>query len=255
MLLGVIALVVIIILAAKPWSPRQQAVFRPCGVAPNQINRFTTRKGPNKAVELVYYLPWKWRQSTLRVFFKDVDDEALQKKVLEVANTWQQYTGVKFVRTASIFDSEIRLSFRTAEGYQSLIGSLADSTRKQTSSLAATMHLQDLDQRSDEEFRRVILHEFGHALGLLHELSSINTPIVWDSPAVYKYFDTAYHWNQALVNEQVLTPARYAKATSFDPHSIMIYAVPSFLMKNHPDIPWPKGLSKDDKAKIKLVYR
>ena len=36
----------------------------------------------------------------------------------------------------------------------------------------------------DDELRRVVLHEFGHALGLIHEHQNPEGGIEWNEPAV-----------------------------------------------------------------------
>lgn len=220
-----------------------------CGVAANRINDFSL----DTSIKLVYVNEYKWDQKELKVYFQDITDENLIARVLKQANRWKPYTGIKFMQVVSIAESNIRVAFREGNGFQSVIGNLAD-TAKFNSDFSPTMFLADLDKEEEKEFNRVVMHEFGHALGLLHELQSINSPINWDSAAVYTYYDTVYHWDQNKVNKNILTPATIGEATAFDPKSIMIYGVPKFLMKDHDEIPWPEDLSRTDKQKIKILY-
>lgn len=189
----------------------------------------------------------------LRVYFIDVYDYDLIEKTLAVANKWSAEggAGIKFVLSVYISESDIRVSFRDNNGYQSLIGTEADKIQY---SSATTMSLQNLDNETDTEFNRVVLHEFGHAIGLEHELQSPIANIIWDTPAVYKFYDTAYGWNEAKVNFNVFGKVKTNAFTVFDSKSIMIYAVPGFLLKSGVAIPWPDNLSAIDKKTIKKYY-
>lgn len=220
-----------------------------CGVPANQINPYNL----DTSSKLVYHHLWAWNKRTLNLYFEDMDDPAVVNRLLSVISKWTAVSGIVFKTTHLTSDSDIRIAFRQGGGYQSIIGSLADSLKK-AGRYSTTMWLSNLDKQSNEEFTRVVLHEFGHAIGLLHELRSRNSPIQWDSAKVYTYFKTVYKWSEEDVNKQVLTPVKFGNATAFDPHSIMIYAIPDSLMKNHPTINWPADLSGTDRRKIKLVY-
>lgn len=218
-----------------------------CGVPPFRIAQGTL----DSSQEMVFNPRYKWKQPTLHVFFTDISDYDLITKTLRVANTWSSYAKIKFVLTTNIFESNIRVSFRGHFGYFSAIGNEAADSRYATS---ATLWLENLDQQSEAEFNRVVLHEFGHAIGLEHELQNINAKIDWDTAKVYKYYDTAYHWDSNKIKKELFVKLNTGMATRFDPNSIMIYEVPAFLTKNHIAISWPTGLSADDKTNIKKYY-
>ncbi len=44
------------------------------------------------------------------------------------------------------------------------------------------------DSTPDNEFSRTVIHEFGHALGCVHEHSSPAATIPWNRDAVYAYY-------------------------------------------------------------------
>ncbi len=44
------------------------------------------------------------------------------------------------------------------------------------------------DDNEDEEYERVVLHEFGHALGLDHEHQSPNAKLRWNKVEVKRVF-------------------------------------------------------------------
>lgn len=219
----------------------------PCGVP---LNRITYHKKNDKGFEMVFVPFYKWEKKELKVYFTDIEDLDLMGKTLNVANRWSTEAGakVKFVLTASIIESDIRIAFRDKNGYQSLIGNEAGSLEYAS---VSTMSLQNLDSSPDAEFIRVVLHEFGHAIGLEHELQNPNVHIVWDTSAVYSFYRETYNWDSAKVNFNVFGKINTKEATVFDPQSIMIYAVPAFLLKDKIEIPWPDKLSAIDKKTIK----
>lgn len=88
------------------------------------------------------------------------------------------------------------------------------------------MQLGWLDSSTPEhEFRRVLTHEFGHALGFIHEHQSPAAEIPWNEPAVYAHY-LAQGWTEEMVKANVLDGWDADECTNFsayDPQSIMAY--------------------------------
>ena len=84
---------------------------------------------------------------------------------------WTKYAGVAFsLVTATVSPAPlIRITFDPSAGNWSALGSLAQNVP----AAQATMNLGWIFDSADEHpFEKgVILHEFGHALGLVHEYS------------------------------------------------------------------------------------
>jgi hypothetical protein len=78
---------------------------------------------------------------------------------------------------------------------------------------------------SDAELERVVLHEFGHALGLVHEHQLPAGGIQWNKPAVYA--DLEPKWSREKIDQNLFATVDPAEAamTNLDPQSIMMYPI------------------------------
>lgn len=195
----------------------------------------------------------RWKKRDIKVGFMD-DPFGLKQRVLRVANEWRTKGGanVSFVES-NLNDADIRVSFR-GSGYWSYLGIQAQEFPK----AEQTMNLEFVPNVDQEELQRVTLHEFGHALGLLHEHASPLSEIRWDKEAVYKhYLQPPNCWDRAEVDTQVLTKKESGPdlvATSFDKDSIMCYPVDPELTTDNTRIGWNTDLSATDKEFIKRFY-
>ena len=110
-------------------------------------------------------------------------NSSLQRRVLEAANEWTRYANLRFevVRKG---DAELRVGF-DEEGSWSYVGTdaLSIPQNQPTINLGDVKHMRD-----PVEFRRVVLHEFGHALGLAAAQQSPVSAIPWNKKAAYVYY-------------------------------------------------------------------
>jgi hypothetical protein len=175
----------------------------------------------------------------------------LRRRVEAAARRWEEYANVRF-RFGRSRSAPIRVAFRSGDGSWSYVGIAALSVPRDE----PTMNFGWLTEGTDDdEVERVVLHEFGHALGCEHEHQSPGVRIPWDKPKVYAYYETL-GWPRAMVDEQVLFAhsPEGMRWSRFDPESIMLYPVDEALTVGDWSVGWNRALSDEDRAFIRGQY-
>jgi len=194
----------------------------------------------------------KWQPGdAIVVHFMD-GDAALQARVKKYASVWTTHANLRlFFRQEP--NAEIRVSFRQ-RGSWSHLGTAC----RQVAPDQPTMNFGWLRSDSTEdEVSRVVLHEFGHALGCIHEHQHPEGGINWKKSAVYDYYaGPPNFWSKALVDRNIFQT--YDKTlTSFsapDPKSIMMYPIDTRLTDDGFSVGLNSELSATDKDFIKRMY-
>ena len=111
------------------------------------------------------------------------------------------------------------------------------------------------DSSSDSEIQRTTLHEFGHALGAIHEHSSPVANIQWDVDAVYSQY-ASYGWSESQVDNNLFSKYSQNQVTNseYDPESIMHYPINNNLTLNNFSVGYNTVLSDLDKKFIGITY-
>jgi hypothetical protein len=207
-------------------------------VLPRDLRRaipFRTVAGPRKRTRAISPLGKLWiNGSTLRVRFLG-GSTAQQDVVKQFAPQWTDYANLHF-EFGSAGDAEIRIAFAD-DGAWSYVGTDA----RGIPSNQPTMNFGWLDEA-------VVLHEFGHAVGLAHEHQNPDGGIEWNEAAVIRDLSGPPNlWDEATIRHNVLT--KYAhdqiNGTDFDPQSIMLYSFPAEWTLN--------GFHSEPNTKLSLV--
>jgi hypothetical protein len=209
-------------------------------------------EGANRAALLTSA---KWApNSTITVSFLD-GDESVQQRVRKVAQRW---TAPGLANLRLIFqddnDSLIRISFKHP-GSWSVLGT---QCRNVTDLARPTMNYGWLKPEStDDELRRVVLHEFGHALGLIHEHQTPAGGIQWNRDAVIRDLSgPPNNWDLEKIEHNMFRPIEKHESnfTNLDPKSIMMYPLPAKWTTNGFSVGLNSDLSETDKAFIRQQY-
>ena len=128
-----------------------------------------------------------------------------------------------------------------------------------------TLGCPDWMHMDHDEKRRVVLHEFGHALGFAHEHQNKNAPIQWNEKGVLDYYAAKSGWSEGRTKRNILKPLSedLYNFSEFDPESIMLYAISPkrkignveyILAFNDVAGQYNTDLSKEDRAAINRMY-
>ena len=167
--------------------------------------------------------------ANIRIKFMN-GEHSVQQKVKNYATQWMNYANLNLIFVED-GDAEIRIAFEP-DGSWSYIGRDALEIPQNE----PTMNYGWLTPESpEEEYSRVVLHEFGHALGAIHEHQNPQAGIPWNKEAVYNYYmGPPNNWPREQVDNNLFR--RYSENitnfTNFDSNSIMLYPIPAEFTTN-----------------------
>ncbi|MFM9908987.1 MAG: M12 family metallopeptidase [Chitinophagaceae bacterium] len=212
-----------------------------------KVSSFDTSAGTRGLVD-PYYI-WD-NGATLKVRFFSGSD-AMKEKVKTYAKEWEQYANINFDFVES-GDADIRVNLDDKGGHNSVIGQLAQGIAQDV----RTMNFDTTDFATYDAMHRTVIHEFGHAIGLLHEHYSPLAGIPWNKEVVYQELAKSQGWDKMTVDVNLFQEysLTYTHGTSYDKTSIMHYPVLARWTTNGYAVPWNNQLSAGDKAMIAALY-
>ena len=177
--------------------------------------------------------------------------EGIRKQVEVFAREWENDANIKFYFVKNGY-ADIRVSFDQKIESQSQVGKAALSVEGDE----PTMNLAVTDSTPQAELKRQVLHEFGHALGCIHEQCSPNANIQWNKEEVYSYYQKEKGWDRRKVDQNIFKtyPREATNFSEFDPESIMMYRILSTHTKTGSSVPYNWELSAIDKDFVGKVY-
>lgn len=197
----------------------------------------------------------KWLPGeTISVSFLD-GDPALQEKVKQAALLWTA-PGLAHLNLEFRNDNntDIRISFKH-KGSWSTVG----TTCRQVPKPQPTMNYGWLNKNSTQTaIEEVVLHEFGHALGLIHEHQHPAGGIKWNREKVIQDLSgPPNQWTLQQIEFNMFQPYS-KKETNFtegmDPKSIMMYPFPPSWTEDGFSTTTNSKLSEKDKEFIRNEY-
>jgi serralysin len=219
------------------------------------LNEAVAVKGIDLSTRAALLAAAKWEPgSQIRIRFLE-GDQTLRERVEAVAKEWigPEMANLTF-RFVPSGDAEIRIAFQEGDGSWSYLGTQC----KQAPDTEPTMNYGWLDKDSPEsELRRVVLHEFGHALGLIHEHQNPNKAISWNKAAVIRDLSRPPNrWDPETIFNNIfkLYEKREILGTDIDPESIMMYQIPASWTTDGFSADLNNELSDVDKGLIREAY-
>ena len=198
---------------------------------------------------------------TLRISFLDSPCETLKHEIFDVAQEWTDHANLFFKLVEdNDAQAEIRISTNGPESAnRSYCGK--QSTKVEGPSMWLGV------KPGQPEFITVILHEFGHALGMLHEHQHPQANIPWNLEAIRQQIDSQadearkqdpdyQQWLDTSIKNQFLPLEIEAGdlVLEYDPSSIMHYQITSERTLGGFETPLNTALSDKDKAFMRKIY-
>ena len=210
---------------------------------------------PIHPLEMALATPKRWTPGRkLRIKF--LDGSVKQKKQTQkYAEMWLDHANVKLDFKGGA-DAEIRISFRQS-GAWSALGTDSLLTNAFPKSEPTMNYGWLRDDTDEKEWRRVVLHEFGHALSAIHEHQNPKAGIKWKLAEVYRvYSGPPNNWTKQQIDFNIVQ--KYSvdqlNATDFDAKSIMLYTFPGSLIESGKATANNTDLSPSDKKFIAEMY-
>lgn len=166
---------------------------------------------------------------------------------------------IRFEWDVPLANSDCRIMFVSERGAWSLLGTQSLDAPKNE----PTMNLGWIDDETDYDnivFKGtgiVILHEFGHLLGMIHEHSRIDASFGWNKEEVYRQLGgPPNNWSKKDCDEQIFQAYKKNEfnGSAYDKYSMMHYFFPSTYFIKDPNLEKITKMSDLDKEWLGKKY-
>lgn len=176
----------------------------------------------------------------------------VRQRVIAYAKQWEQFANITFNFVEN--NGMLRVAFMQGAGSYSYLGrdALVISANRETMNFGWFN-----DNTTEQEFSRTTIHEFGHALGLIHEQQHPEVDLDWDREFVYQYYAGApNYWSRQQVDINLLDTYSTAQTTynAYDQLSIMHYPILGRMINQTQNTPNNSVLSNGDKELAGILY-
>lgn len=207
-------------------EPSQETMLRHAG-----LMQRAGRKEKGLAASKRFY--WK-NKAQLKVFFREQPPyPSFNADVLELASEWSQHGSITFTETQTEGEADISVALGSNAGMWSYIGTKSKAMVADgfpSMNLDPTWGLvegfMDSSTVSDRYLRSTIQHEFGHALGFIHEHQRGDRPFTWDIAWMKANLNKLGLDGWASVRQNYIAKVmpKYLLKGDFDYKSIMSYS-------------------------------
>jgi hypothetical protein len=193
------------------------------------------------------YLLWDVGSSLYITFING--SKQLHQKVMQIGNEWSKYANIKFVERET-GESNVRIAFNDSGLIKTAIGVMNNLFPQDE----PTSYIDTSTMQSAILFNSIVLHTFGHLMGLQHENVVPLNGRKWNFLALDKY-SIRHEWDESDMKRRIIDPYSASVSNSLvaDRKSVMYYAPKEDWVNEKPS-PLNDSLSKMDKTIAALSY-
>lgn len=205
--------------------------------------------------ELAMWLSYKWPiGKEISVKILNCNDSNISNFIASTIQEWEKHAYIKFKFVSFNENADIRISITYDLNSWSKIGT---SCLGITNQQLPTMNLGCfINGQRTQIIRATVLHEFGHALGCIHEHQSPSANILWDESAIRRAFKIIPGWDEQKIQINIISrlPQSDISNSEYDKDSIMHYYYPDYFTLNKQGVEMNLELSQQDKDFISACY-
>lgn len=236
-------------------TPADSTASYEAAISENPANSPNTSSGRNKrsiGKHTKYWAPGR----TLKIAISDYDDGGFEI-VKNAIKQWLPYVNLTFefvelVDDEDLYEGDIRIYLsRLYNGTgRSALGTDARATPATEPTLLLGTNYTSIG------YEALVIHEFGHALGLTHEHQHPDATIPWNRENTYRLYKQNFGWSKETVDKNIFPLPRNSDQTytAYDRHSIMHYQVLNICTIGDWEQPENRQLSAGDKAFARQIY-